>query len=348
MKQVIAKQTQCIIYGDSDYARFIFARLKEKTKDITLLGKNDELRFVAGNVASINGTKTSFKKALVELPTQAQPLPLKSAKSVVVVGVESSSVVNVLDNLTAGKDITLLVSGSTLVPSHDSAVQDVMQRYFKKMKVTIHYETDVLSVNIKDQKYFIVAEHKGQPKRMVSDRLITEEVLEKVDYGLENAVSKVELHSSDRSHSLNESIAVLKLEQQLSLADVDTIVGYMCGRRSIFAIDTPRTQIHSAGGVSFFSIGLVEQAVTGAHTGYRKSVIKLPRPNPSSPTYFIKILASINGRILGISGIAKQDTLDIDLLYHFVSTKVRIKDAKIALSVSTPNAASLHDALDSL
>jgi len=348
MKQVITKQTQSIVYGDSDYARFIFVRLKDKVKDTILLGHADELRFIETNIASVNGVKTRFKKALVELPSNHNPVQTNSTKSVVIVGSDPYSVSNVLTYIGTAESITLIIHGNNLLPTHDSAVQDVMQRYFKKMKIKLHFETDVLSVLVKDHKHYTIAEHKGQPKRFASDALITEPTQVIVDFGLENTKPVNNDHNSDKSCSLNKNIGLLKTDQPLSLADVDTIVEFMSGSKNSFVINTPYTQIHSSGGVSFFSIGLTEQSVTSAHTGYRKSIIKLPGIHPDSPTYFIKILASISGRLLGISGITKEDTLDLDLLYHFVAVKVRVLDAKKALSVTTPYAASLHEALDSL
>lgn len=353
MKQIVTKKVSAVVFGDSDSSKFIYRRLKETQKDALLLSARDEVRFVSKQIVSINGVKTQASKVLLDTHKRSESAASISTGAVVAIGSDDKVLSKVFTAMGAAQSICLLTHDSKLLQNYDLAVQDVVLRYLKKSKVKVLFDTNVLSTRVSENKTYIVAEHSGVPRRIVADTLV--QTLENPgtqdEMGLHNAVPEdtiQELHSGHASCSITKNIGVLKSDERLTLSDVDLIVDFMKSRRSRFSIRKPPMQVMAVSGLCAFSIGLIEQSITGAHTGYRKSVVKLPELSPASPTYFIKIIASTSGRLIGVSGVIPDEYFDLKLLSYFVENKTRVSTAKKMIPLSSSHAVSLYEALDSL
>lgn len=365
MKDIVTKQLSAVVLGNSQTSRLLFALLKERVKDSLLVGFDEDFHLLSPHIASINGVKTRIKNIAIEkrhdpiVPAieGVETIGVKQKgdeQTVLIIGAGTQGVVEAINRIGIGVKIILVDTNNPILATYDSSVQEVINRYLKKHGVRVLTDTNVLSTIYRDEKNFVVAEQNGSPKRLIADSVVTKcghNWKSYNEYGLSNVASEETLSGLAKSHSveiLTGDIILLPDNKTLTLSEAENIVDFLCGKKIRKWVSSPHLAYGHSNGISFFSFGMLEQSMPMAHTGYRKSVIKLRNTSDDTPTYFIKLITTVNGRIIGISGVVAKDSFDLDYLEYAVHKKIKTQDMKNFIRLNTPHAFALYEAIDSL
>jgi hypothetical protein len=360
MAHAIAKQTDVVLVGDSPLMKLIHRLVLEHTKNCITTG-TEEFRFLNENIVSINGTKVFAKKVVIlkklhsTLPDIAglkKAVHKKNASSVLVIGNNSTTYSEALESIKSGKTTHIATMTDRILEKYDSSVQEVCERYLKKLGIKIHYQTTVLSVASTNEKNFIVCESSGIPKRLVAEdiRYFGNGTWEDADViGLSNTSLVTEMDTIKSATTIQRGAGnalIIPAETSYTLSDIEYVIDFIKDGKYRHG-QTLEFHEEECESYRFFTVGIKEQDIAGEHIAYKKSVAKISVAEYDGPTLFLKVMTSTRKNIVGISGIVPGNT-ETSVFRYIVEENMNIIEARRLIDATSPLALAFHDITENL
>jgi pyruvate/2-oxoglutarate dehydrogenase complex dihydrolipoamide dehydrogenase (E3) component len=365
MPKVAQKFTDIVIVGKSDSAQLIKMILTYQNKKTYKHFTTSIPRFVSANTMVLDGDKISAKKFVVILPelqkakaftvVGSHPLIINPdaqfidglAKSWCVIGSDTYAVMRCVDLSVIGSKITLISEG-TFLPAFDMTVQDIVERYIKKIGITLLKDSPVLSIEPSKDTAHIITDYNGTPRRIsVNQLIITPDSYYSTDIGLGNVGEISEQDSVRAIFQVGSDVLIVKDNPQLGLAMIYKITDFLLGNKSHGLDYKPRT-IYTSPKLSFFSIGISEQDYFDTHLSYKKCIVKVKGPEKSPVNWFIKVLASAQNKIIGIHAVLPFSYQNTDLLISLVENDQPISELRNSCLVNDELAEAFVEIIGSM
>lgn len=345
MSKLAQKFVDIVVIGQGDTARLVKKILSFQTKKTHKHFAAKKPRFVSQNTIVIDGEKISAKKFLIILPqlhkmkaftvVGEHPLPAHvdlesidtTVKSACVIGSDSYALEQCVGLRERGAIVTL-ISEKQILTNYDSTVQDVMGRYLKKLGVAVHMNKPILSIEPRKGNVHVLADDNGTPVRVSADELIiAPDTVYLNDLGLGNI---------DDSHAPKEdtpidlvggNVLIVKDTPLLGLETAYALTEFLLGKRRTHIDYTPRA-IYSSPELYYFSIGINEQDYFDTHLSYKKAIVKVAVKDNATTTWFIKVITSTHGRIIGIHAVLPFEYQNIDMLINLVEKSKPVSELR--------------------
>lgn len=346
MKRVAQKYTDIALVGQGTAISLIKKILSFQSKLTYTHHDGRNSRFVSANTMVLGGEKVSAKRFLVVLPARQkvhaftvvgnQPLATDIgediedvAKSTCIIGNDPLAVSKSLALASGGSEVTLLTESPALLDGFDTTVQDMVERHLKKQGVNVVKAVNILSLEPSGNSAHVTVETGGASKRISTERLvIVPETTYSMDIGLGNISSNLDhIDTKDVITKIDDFTLLMKDTHNLELSSVYKIVDFLKGKAST-DFTTTRRLVHVSDGLTFFSIGIVEQDYFSTHLNYKKSLIKVQSSSASSVRGFMKVLTSTHNKIIGIHSVLPFEYQNIDLLIDLVERGGSVSDLR--------------------
>jgi hypothetical protein len=211
-------------------------------------------------------------------------------------------------------------SEESILPSHDMAVQEVLTRYLHKQGVAVYTAYNVLpTVRSTSNTLETIIEKSGSPKKILSTAVYEHKIPKPTDIGTANISSVVALPDTC---SIVRKLAphITKINDTNTtypLSQLRTIVEFALSTRKKTLLVTP-SQISGGGGLKYFTLGEPEQKYYSTNLGYKRSIV----PIRSEVEYrcFLKVITSLSGVIIGISGVIEEGMIDPSMFANLISS----------------------------
>jgi hypothetical protein len=289
-----------------------------------------DIHFLSASEAVVDGFRVQADRFLVLSPAHKADLSgtnrlpvsdsaLNLAASTLFVGDGQDTVLGALSR--TGMSSNKIVSTSAyILPSHDKAVQEVIGNYLRKQKVDLLLDHSALSTTKNlDGRYTTVVEKSGHPTHIKSDVVFEERLApSKTAYGFENiGIQNPETYFEPGVHRVSKRITLLICQNPTyTLTQVGRLVKFALSKSSRL-LTMPRVQIASTSELKFFTIGEPEQTFDSTHLAYKRSVVAIR--SETDYRCFVKVITSMRGNILSISGVVSSEMLDPEILIPPVS-----------------------------
>ena len=325
-KKIPQKKTDLLIIGESASAAVL--AILAGTKKSVVTGK--KVYFLSNNIASVDDTKIFFKSAIVlteptsELASSPLSIPMLLTESTgkgetVIIGSENTAIKKSIQ-ISERHKVSIVCPGATILNTHDKAVQEVVSRYLKKLKITVLDGHSVVSSRPSERgTYDLVIEKDGMPKRLSVDTVYAEPIDKYLeDFGSQNLgkVGKSKYTPGMIAAKISKNILVVYDNQDISIETARRILGLAVSRK-ISSIALPTHNVFLSSDIMYFSIGMLEQEFDSSHHAYKRSVVAVPTQGREFKS-FVKVTTSMSGKVLGICGVLPTAKLDPSLLYPVV------------------------------
>jgi hypothetical protein len=252
----------------------------------------------------------------------------------VVYGSNELAISKALNFLANGLDVTLLFESQRLLEAYDSSIQEVITHHLIKLNAKILASHTPVPVHTKPEVNHMVAKSEGKLKKIDYDHLYIEPQYTTLnDIGLSNHGS-VRINPDNHCTVFKNIVLIQGDETLLDLRDAQRFARILQGKK----IPPPKptyARSSAVNGVEYFSYGVLEQDIVDTHVGYKKSIAKIIIPS-SHITGFIKVLVSMRGKVVGISGIVAQNYPGLIQLRNAVKNHSKIRELTETIDINDP------------
>jgi pyruvate/2-oxoglutarate dehydrogenase complex dihydrolipoamide dehydrogenase (E3) component len=345
MSSIAQKFTDVVLIGRGDSIETIKQIISYQNKKTYKHYSPTGYRFISSNTVATDGEKISAKKFLILLPkiyttrkfethsnypqqyNSLDQLLQTPAKSVTVIGSDEYAVRGCLMLAKTGALTYLICEQESLLSAYDMTVQNIVERYIKKRGIHVSKGISVLSLEPSDSIVSIICEQSGKPLRIASEQLfISPEATYQYDIGLENVQNGFIFDPKKQLQYASKNILIALEDDNIGLDSLYKVAHSLISNKTTTASYAPRN-IYVSDTLNFFSIGLLEQEFISTHLSYKKIVVKV-QSTDKSVQWFMKVLASTNGSIIGIHGVLPFKYQNTDMLVSLVENRTHISDLK--------------------
>jgi hypothetical protein len=318
MQKGPAKRHEIIIIGTGAIAESVTYQLAKTGSKPFRVEDTSLVHFIGNNLFVLGGEKIGFKRALLLLPETTRLPDIKGLEKTnfrplgeydttakggyhVVVGSGPDSLLEVVTLSKQASKVDIIYD-QELLKGYDMSVQDVVRRHLKSIGVSEISHHLPIAATTKNSKTLLLLRDGKSGRQISCDELHIERITsEHSSIGLENQG----YFASSTESGLRAGILRLDQNSALNLSQIKQICSILVsGRGGVPEKFSMQSSIIEE--AHLFTYGYAEQDIINTHLGYRKSIA---RNSEKLHTFqgFIKVLTSMRGQILSISGILPAD-----------------------------------------
>jgi hypothetical protein len=341
-----------IVYGEGSFVDNVVWLLREQNISYLHAQYNDTARFIGPDSISINGKLSQFGRALVVPRLVRNPPPIQGLddinpekpniskhKTITVIGDHKDTLVVASSLALQGFNVTCIDLNNESLRDFDISVSEVLERHLKKNVVRHVTNSPILSIGKTNNQCVVICDKNGMPLRITADLVVCsfkESWHDEVGLiNLESKRSDPPTHNFRLSSKISDNAVLMNPHGAYSLHDIELASKFLSGKRS-FKITTLHAAELITQSFSLFTFGIREQDVVETHVAYKKSVVRLPAQSDRHPTFYIKMLCSLSGKIVGICGIVPSELYSKDLFMACVNNNVTLRQFASMVGSDSP------------
>lgn len=345
------KQSDVVLIGAGPLIESIKNILGHSGCSVIMLPDAESVYFLSRRVIVYAGERIAAKRFFIVLPNQrtvpvlrgldttsyitlGEETNFSQSGKVLIVGGHELAVNAAMSASTTKSEVHMAYPSETLLVNYDVSVQEVVTRYLRKQKVGLFSAHTPIASRTKNNKTNLLTKTNESTRELECGTLYIEpNETSSNDMGL----SKLGVHIAEINNTVLSSKNLTIIDGERLITSIDDAQQYakvLLGKRASSPSLVQDNQF-TALGVRLFSFGILEQNFIDTHIGYNKSISKLTIPGIDI-TGFIKVVTSLTGKIVGVSGILPIGYSGIDTFRFAVKDRLKISALAKQISVEDP------------
>lgn len=351
----IIKRYDALLIGTHPVIEYLKKELK--SRGLACLhepdAKGSTVRILQRGVVYTNGTRASYKRALVISQQQKSQAPvhgLKPWKSNDINLGDSASVAlyghgpNIISTALLLNEnhtpVAIYSQKARLLEDYDTDIEDALKDILLKRGIQLSLSSPLLSVKAHTSGTELVLDRKGAPHRTVYSNCY---YVSPADYTTEVGVENVPPQKDGRY----KDVVLLKQSDVLRHQDFLEIADFLSTKKSkVPSIKPPAITLGKT--VRCFQVGTSEIDIKDAHSGHRVGRSKIRKHvGLTGDTGLIKIITTRGGKVIGASGVVSNGlSAPVEMLALGVRLQLKTDKLMALLEMGNPVDDALADCLN--